>query len=951
MFSELIDLCIDNTLGGSYYKDGKECLLPQSGKNLRKHNTQLGQWVLRIPDIHFTQYRTDAFQLFASRVDFMGLMLVINGAHSFLTIRFLFAFVLFFSNWPSSVHAVVERRITLSSSQIYYVTTEFLDDDLIHVEIAEVTNVLPTKDAPLNTTPMIRLRDWPGPVHFEEISEGQFETAELKIHIEKSSLCITVWDKARGGATLTSICPENLGQTQKQITLSKESVTHVYGLGQMFRPPTDQKNSHLDRTWTTGDSVHNPADDFGNAMVWNDEIGASGGTQIPIMFALGPGMLNYGFFLDNIYKHNWNFNGDVWHLKLYGGQIAFYLLSGQDLIDVVKDYGELVGTAAIPPKKMFGLWMSEFANDSWEKLKLKLNEIRKAAFPIDGLSIDLAWFGGVVKDSEDSPMGRLKFDDQQFPNAQSNIKSLSDEGIALMLIEESYVARGIPEHATLANLGYLAKNCDTNDPIFLAENAWWGRGGMIDWTNDAAADFWHDEKRRPLIEMGILGHWLDLGEPEMFSSEGCYYGFPERGKHRHADIHNIYNFKWAESIMRGYQRAGSIRRPFMLSRSGAAGLQRFGAVLWSGDLLGRLPALASHLNAQLHTSLSGISYYSSDIGGFHRVMPTGGSTCDCQRSDDEKKKEGEMYTQWFANSMMFDVPARVHTYNMCGCFEISPNKIGDASSNLENLRLRYEFFPYLYSLAYELYRYGTPIFPPLVYLFQNDISAREIGHEKMIGPSLLAAVVARHGETKRDIYLPKGIWTDYYSHESYQSEGNWIPDIPVYRADHLRLPLFARAGAIIPKLFIDEQSMNLEGMRRDGSRRDDLIIRIYAAEQKSSFVLYEDDGVTTEYQRGSYRTTLVSQEKQGKKVLIKVGGSHGSYANAPTQRPISLELIFQGAQAASVDFQGIDLKKHDTKSDWDSADAGYLNSSKKIILIKTKPTEIDQDKTFIVSLG
>ena len=124
------------------------------------------------------------------------------------------------------------------------------------------------------------------------------------------------------------------------------------------------------------------------------------------------------------------------------------------------------------------------------------------------------------------------------------------------------------------------------------------------------------------IADGVIGHWIDLGEPEMYDPNDWTAGVLP-GKHGHADYHNLYNLKWAEGIARGYARNAVDRRPFMMARSGAGGIQRFGAGLWSGDIGSNLDNLDAHLNAQMHMSLSGVDYFGADIGGFHRGA-TGG---------------------------------------------------------------------------------------------------------------------------------------------------------------------------------------------------------------------------------------------------------------------------------------------------------------------------------------
>ncbi|MET9311971.1 hypothetical protein ABZX12_09110 [Kribbella sp. NPDC003505] len=159
----------------------------------------------------------------------------------------------------------------------------------------------------------------------------------------------------------------------------------------------------------------------------------------------------------------------------------------------------------------------------------------------------------------------------------------------------------------------------------------------------------------------------------------------------------------------------------------------------------------------------------------------------------------ELYTQWLANSAWFDLPIRPHTENLCNCAETSSDSIGDVPSNLANLRQRYE------------------LMPPLVYQYQNGPNVREIGHEKLIGKDLLVGVVAGANQRQRDVYL--------------------------------------RVGAIIPKMAVDDQTMNAVGKRADGTTRNELVARVYADSTASSFTLAEDDGTTVGYQAGSKRTT------------------------------------------------------------------------------------------------
>ena len=158
----------------------------------------------------------------------------------------------------------------------------------------------------------------------------------------------------------------------------------------------------------------------------------------------------------------------------------------------------------------------------------------------------------------------------------------------------------------------------------------------------------------------------------------------------------------------------------MLSRSGTSGIQRFGAAMWSGDIGSNLASLAAHLNVQMHMSFSGIDYFGADIGGYVRTALEGDLN--------------DVYTQWFADGMLLDVPGRPHTLNLCNCNQTAPDRIGDVPSNLENLRLRYRLIPYLYSLAHRAHLYGEPVFPPLVVLLPGRSERSANGRREAARP-------------------------------------------------------------------------------------------------------------------------------------------------------------------------------------------------------------------------
>lgn len=751
-------------------------------------------------------------------------------------------------------------RVKFLSGQGYFIA-EILQDNLVHFEASQ-QGVGPDTSAPLLTSPQVQKTDFTGPTVFKK-NGNTLETARLRMEFDSTRFCLTMTDKVLG-TRLTVICKDSSG-----LQLSKETMTHAYGLGEQFIEPGNSDGDWVGR-------VRTPGNEFGNDMVpFNG--GFVGNVQLPILYALGEDHTNYGLFVDHLYPQRWDLSRVPWKLQTRGDTLRWYFIAGDHLPALREQYMHLVGHPLVPPRKAFGLWVSQYGFLNWGEIDDQLASLRRNGFPIDGFVLDLQWFGGITPGSDLSRMGTLQFDESKFPNPRQKIAQYRSQGIGLIPIEESYISRGLSEHSLMEGRGFLAKDCVDCKATYITKNPWWGKGGLIDWSNADGAAFWHDLKRQPLVDLGVVGHWTDLGEPEMFNEWAWYFGFPERQAVRHADIHNIFNFKWHESIFKGYQRNHVRNRPFLLSRSGAAGIQRFGAALWSGDIGSNLPNLAAHLNAQMHLSLSGIDYFGADIGGFHRSALTGDLN--------------EMFTQWFANGASFDVPVRPHTENLCKCKQTSPDRIGHLASNLANIRQRYELIPYYYSLAHRAYRYGEPVLPPLVYYHQADQNVRRMGHEKLLGRDLLIAEVARHGETQRDVYLPEGEWIDYYTNHRYRSSGQWFNSFPEYRDGVLRLPIFARAGAIIPKMYVDDKTMDSSGRRIDGTSRKELVLRIYADKNPSNFTVFEDDGETTDYTQGAVRSTFVSQVRDRDTIRVLIESAQGGFEGAPAQREYVIELV------------------------------------------------------------
>jgi len=872
------------------------------------------------------------------------------------------------------VHAAVQRKKFTASAG--YVVVEVLDDDLLHFEVSAVGSG-PATTQPLHTSPMVLRADHAGPTTFVD-NGGALETAELAVTIDTTTLAITVRDKLKGNALLTTLTPLDLGQPRKRLQIAQGVVQNVYGLGQQFVNAGDAASA--DGDWIA--LKRRAGGEFGNDFQ-GYEGGMVGNVQIPVIHALGPNEVGYALFFDNVYQQAWSFDTSPWQVSSFGDQLRFYVLAGPTLLDRRKDYLELTGAPPVPPRKAFGLWVSEFGYDNFEQMGALRDGLRQHAFPVDGFVLDLNWFGGVVlQQPAKSRMGRLDWDVSNtdgnpyfFPNPGAAIQSLAADHIGLALIEESYVSDQVDTFQQMPKERMVYQRTDERcDPSQQSNPApvagFWGKGRMIDWSDPAAAAFVQDQRRYPnIIQKGVSVHWTDLGEPETKNPQGCYDGVESADgtpKNQHADLHNIYNLLWNQSIWNGYfERRAQPNdlgqrglRPFILTRSGAAGTQRFGAAMWSGDIASNLQSLAAHMNAQLHMSFSGIDYYGADVGGFRREkMP---------HNDDPGSYRGyeeELFTQWFANACWFDVPIRPHTDNelkpVNPPYATSPDRVGKRESNLANLRQRYELIPYYYSLAYRAHLAGEPLVAPLVFYYPNDPNLRGVGHEKLIGRDVLVGVVARHGEYERDVYLPAGSWVDYQTGEWYHgTQGRSVANVPAYRDGVFRLPVFVRAGALLPQMFVDADTKDAFGHRTAGAApHQELIVQAFASSAPTSFTLYEDDGTTLRYDaaaRPSYRhrTTLLRQQQLSPSLVrvevapaVGVGGS-GAIVGVPSTRQNVVRLTVDGSIATGVTLNGSPLVEHPSEAAFAAASSGWRNVGPNRIDAKSASLAVSANKVF-----
>lgn len=684
---------------------------------------------------------------------------------------------------------------------------------------------------------------------------------------------------------------------------------HFYGLGEKVRGQFDQS---LDWRGKKRD-MDAPGPIMGNRFEGADG-GANGNVMVPFLLTTR----GAGLFLDTVYRSYWEFDDpkqSSWYVKqdcdqdwekssakCERSEMRFYMMIGDTPGDVINRYTDITGKPLMPPRWMFGYLQSNYGYRNWQEVESVAGKLKADGFPLDGIFLDLQWFGGVPGTFSESgqvlpqysgckfrQVGSFQWGDNDqfnFKNPRPPLARLAEQGVHVVNIEEGYIDtcnnKDNPnnknfDEATAA--GFLAKRSfESNDAALFANGddtqdyqygavGYFGQVGMIDTSSEAARQ-WFWSKHLPILKDGVAGFWTDLGEPERFR-----WWWKYNGGLWHQDIHNVWDLNRARSFYEGYSKDLPEQRPFILSRSGYAGSQRFGVGIWSADTPARLGWAAAQPSAHMHLAISGIPYTTSDVGGF------GGFPIS----------NGKQFTRWLQMEA-FSSLVRSHGNTTVGANTervVHPNGFGEpyTSINRHYLNWRESLIPYIYTHAREAFDTGMPIVRALPLVWPKDKNVHDLGSQFLLGPSILVAPVLTGSNnepaTRRDIYLPEGSWVDLHDGKFYQG-GQWLRN---FNTPLEKMPLFARKGAIIPKAPISGSVSNpLWSKTR--------IFEIYPSEEKSQYELYDDDGKSNDYKKesGHSATTLIQVERKDHVVEVRVGASKGDYKGMPAERSYGLEV-------------------------------------------------------------
>jgi alpha-glucosidase (family GH31 glycosyl hydrolase) len=515
------------------------------------------------------------------------------------------------------------------------------------------------------------------------------------------------------------------------------------------------------------------------------------------------------------------------------GPLRLYFIQGPDLHDVLERYAWLTGRPPLPPRWALGYLQSKFGYGSRSEVETLVGQFRSLAIPLDAVILDLYWYG------QPSDMGRMDWNAAQWPNPAQMMANMLATGVRTVLIEEPYLITSTANYTAAAAQGFVGR---TGGGAAYPFSMWAGTAGLIDFSRPGAADWWWN-LHRPLLTQGVAGWWLDLGEPEAHPDDMVHASGPARGEH------NVYNLRWLQGLYDRQRADRPGQRVFLLTRSGFAGMQRTGAINWSGDVQKTFPDLAVQVPMLLGMGLSGVGWHNSDIGGF-----TGFTTA-------------ELYVRWMQFGAFCPL-TRAHGSGQA----TEPWAFGATAQAIcqKFLQLRQRLIPYSYTLAREYSERGVPLARPLLLEYPQDAQAPLVADEYLWGSSFLVAPVTVEGATWRNVYLPSGQWTNYWSNQVLTGGQTIAVSAPLDQ-----MPLLVRSGSIVPMQNVMPSSASFP--------LDTLTLDIFPSDT-ASFTLYEDDGASYAYETGASAGTPLAFGADRNQARIHIGAAAGAYAGQPASR-------------------------------------------------------------------
>lgn len=735
-----------------------------------------------------------------------------------------------------------EQGITLTCADKSQVQLTVLAPDLVRVR-AVFGKPLPAKDHSW----AIAKTDWTTPRWSitEDVQSIKITTDELVVAINRSPLLIEFRD-ARTGAVINSderpmsydargIMKDQLFDPKAGIFIAASKKLgfdeHFYGLG--------EKAARLDkrRSFFVNWNSDTPGYVEGRDPIYQ---------TVPFYLGLQRNAA-YGLFFDNSYKSYFDFGRSSQQRAWFGaegGELNYYFFYGPSIKKILNRYADLTGHMPLPPKWALGNQQSRWSYYPESMVDEVVREYRQRDLPLDVVHLDIDYMKGYRV---------FTFDADRFPNPKALAEKLGKQGVKLITIVDpgvKYLPDAKDDNYFVVKEG-IARNFfqrRSNGDLFVPR-VWPGESLFVDYTLPEARKWWGD-LHRLYTDNGVAGIWNDMNEPADFvdqtgKNQMDVVSYDEGEKSTHAKNRNVFGFLMSRATYEGLERARPDRRPYVISRAGYAGLQRY-STMWIGDTNSTWDALGLNIPMFTTLGLSGQPFVGGDVGGF---MGRG---------------DGELLVRSY--QVAFLTPFCRNHKTIDG-YDQEPWRFGSQYEQIirKYLKLRYALLPFLYTTLETAHRTGVPLFRPLLLNYQDDPDTYNLDDQFMVGDDLLVAPILKPDVVQRRVYLPRGTWYDYWTNQKFRGG-----QVITVQAPLETVPLFVRGGSIIPTGPV----MNYVGEKQS----DPITFNVYPDENgAASTILYEDDGTSPAYKNGAFRRTTVSF-KNGRS---QVGATEGSYDPGP----------------------------------------------------------------------
>ncbi|MFH1811650.1 MAG: TIM-barrel domain-containing protein [Pseudomonadota bacterium] len=599
---------------------------------------------------------------------------------------------------------------------------------------------------------------WPDqPIVPDDLGDRwRINTGELSIEVDRTSLRFLIVD-SRGHELCRATGVDPLS-SPRLLSAALHADEHFVGFGEKTGR-LDKRGQRLEM-WTADPWYPEPTFSPSSDPIYQSH---------PFFITLREGRA-HGLYLNNTHRSRFDLGAteaSTLGIEVDAGELDLVLFNGPSVPEVVRRYTALTGRTALPPLWALGYHQCRWSYAPESEVRQVVDQFIQRDIPLDGVWLDIDYMDGFRS---------FTWDPSGFADPAGLISDLEALGVKTTVIIDPGIKHQPGGGYAVFDDGLAGAHFVTlpsGEPY--VGLVWPGDAVFPDFTRPATRGWWAAQVAG-LMTTGIRGVWIDMNEPTTWQTGG----FPldtrfdgEGVATDHRETRNVYALLMARATRHGMQQGAPGRRPFVLTRSGFAGIQREAAV-WTGDAksewghLAMAPAMLGNLG------LSGVGMVGSDVGGF------------------SGNPGGELFVRWMA---LGAVSPFFRAHVMTGAPRQEPWSFGVEIEAISRalIRQRYELLPYVYSLAHNAADTGAPLLRPLVYDFQEDALATGIDDQLMLGPALLVAPVVGQGVHTRQVHLPTGTWVEWDTGRRHEGGGSISVEAPIHR-----LPVLARANAIVP---------------------------------------------------------------------------------------------------------------------------------------------------------